>query len=227
MESSTFLPLTPSVLTTTPLFSRNSRSLRPLQRTTTLIARIAPAHRASDRPPAGPQPDRHQRVLFIPPHITIRQPGSGKAQQQTTGIHPVLNGLGFSVGQRRNISKDDDIGIGGQDIRQRAVQQIGSRGKRLSQVMRRRQKLQPLTIFAPREQGHFAPAQTVIGKGDSARMPNTLDLKPDKPVSQFGWNIEPGERFGLAYAELCRGSGQIASDIFLLHFMVCNMLILV
>ena len=72
--------------------------------------------------------------------------------------------------------------------------------------------MQPLTIFAPREQGHFAPAQTVIGKRDSARVPNTLDLKPDKPVSQFGWNIEPGERFGLAHAKLCRGSGQIAHD---------------
>lgn len=37
MDRSTFLPLTPSVETTTPLFSRTSRSLRPRHRTTTLM----------------------------------------------------------------------------------------------------------------------------------------------------------------------------------------------
>lgn len=37
MDNSTFLPLTPSVDTTTPLFSRTSRSLRPRHRTTTLM----------------------------------------------------------------------------------------------------------------------------------------------------------------------------------------------
>lgn len=37
MESSTTLPLTPSVETTTALFSLTSRSLRPLHRTTTLM----------------------------------------------------------------------------------------------------------------------------------------------------------------------------------------------
>lgn len=37
IDSSTILPLTPPVDTTTPLFSRTSRSLRPRQRTTTLM----------------------------------------------------------------------------------------------------------------------------------------------------------------------------------------------
>lgn len=37
MDNSTFFPLTPSVDTTTPLFSRTSLSFRPLQRTTTLM----------------------------------------------------------------------------------------------------------------------------------------------------------------------------------------------
>lgn len=37
IDSSTFLPLTVSVLTTTLLFSRTSRSLRPRHRTTTLM----------------------------------------------------------------------------------------------------------------------------------------------------------------------------------------------
>src|ERR1700761_5440915 len=37
MESSTVFPLTPSVVTTTPEFSRTSRSFRPRQRTKTLI----------------------------------------------------------------------------------------------------------------------------------------------------------------------------------------------
>lgn len=43
MESSTALPLMPLVVTTTPLFSRSSRSLRPRQRTTTLILVSDPA----------------------------------------------------------------------------------------------------------------------------------------------------------------------------------------
>src|SRR5690242_17459390 len=43
MESSTALPLMPLVETTTPLFSRTSRSLRPRQRTTTLMLVSWPA----------------------------------------------------------------------------------------------------------------------------------------------------------------------------------------
>jgi hypothetical protein len=42
MESSTVLPLIPFVETTTPLFSRTSRSLRPRHRTTTLILVSSP-----------------------------------------------------------------------------------------------------------------------------------------------------------------------------------------
>jgi hypothetical protein len=43
IESSTVEPLMPFVDTTTPLFSRTSRSLRPLQRTTTLIFVSSPS----------------------------------------------------------------------------------------------------------------------------------------------------------------------------------------
>lgn len=42
MDSSTSLPLTPSVLTTTVLFSLTSRLLRPRQRTTTLMLVSSP-----------------------------------------------------------------------------------------------------------------------------------------------------------------------------------------
>lgn len=55
MESSTLFPRTPSVVTTTPLFSRTSRSLRPRQRTTTLILVSSP-----------PSSSKSLSFLFVP-----------------------------------------------------------------------------------------------------------------------------------------------------------------
>ncbi len=49
MDSSTFLPRTPSVETTTPLFSRTSRSLRPLHRTTTCMFVSSPPSASKSR----------------------------------------------------------------------------------------------------------------------------------------------------------------------------------
>lgn len=52
MDNSTFLPWTPSVETTTPLFSRTSRSFRPLHRTTTwMLVSSSPSKSRSLRLP--------------------------------------------------------------------------------------------------------------------------------------------------------------------------------
>ena len=60
MDSSTFFPLTPPVDTTTPEFSRTSRSLRPLHRTTTLML-------VSSAPSCS-----KSRSLRLPPFCTDR-----------------------------------------------------------------------------------------------------------------------------------------------------------
>src|SRR3569833_2579976 len=49
IESPTVLPLPPSVVTTTALFSRTSRSLRPRHRTTTLILVSSPPSDSNSR----------------------------------------------------------------------------------------------------------------------------------------------------------------------------------
>jgi len=172
--------------------------------------RLPPAHRAADGAPAGAQAHGHQGRLFAARQVAGRNARASKSQEQPAAVDPFGQRGLFAIRQRRHIGEHDHIGVGGQHIHQRASQQVGGRIERLFKVVQRRQKLEPLAIFAPRDQRHLAAIQRVIGEGDRPGLRLARDLETGDTGAQFGRQRQAACCLGRALVKGHRQGGQNA-----------------
>ena len=71
--------------------------------------RRAPGHRPADRPPAGAQPHRQQRVLLELPDSRLRQPRPGEAHQQPALLHPRDQLRPLRLAERADVGQDQHV----------------------------------------------------------------------------------------------------------------------
>ena len=133
-----------------------------------------------------------QRIGGAARQIACREARAGKAQQQPARLDPIGNARGCRVGQRGDIGQHDHVGIGQQDILDRAVDQVGHRVERLDKVMGGRQQLQPFAIGRTRQQRHLAPFERIIRQADRPGRTRALDLEAGDPVAQL-WRQGQGQ----------------------------------
>ena len=147
--------------------------------------RLAPAHRAADRPPARAQPHRQEHVSLF---AGRGHPRPGEAHEQPALFEPVGKAVGF--GDLGHIGQHDDIGLRGQNIRQRALDQIGGGRERAVEVVGRAEQFEPLARRATGDQRDLAAARGVVGQADGAGRAQADDLEPADAVAQLRRQIE-------------------------------------
>ena len=152
--------------------------------------RLAPAHGAADAAPTGAQAHRHQRVFLAAADIACGKARTGKAQQRAARLEPFEHAGLFARRQRGDIGQHDHVGVRGQHLFERAVEQVCGGLERAVEEVQRREQFEPLAVLVACDQCHLAAAQAVIGQGHRAGAAGAFDLEPGDPRPQFGGQVQ-------------------------------------
>ena len=129
--------------------------------------RRAPGHRPADRPAAGAQPHRQQRVLLELADAGLREPRAGEADEQPALLDPGHERVALGVAEGADVGEDEDVGRGVQHVGERRLDHLGEGLERAAQVVERIDEVLRLAAGAARHQPDLAPAHRVVGEHDA------------------------------------------------------------